>query len=366
MDFEKNVPTWNATGTEPPESLKTSGFTAGYRPPAAFFNWFWSGVSACLAEIRAKLKSHAENTSNPHGVTKAQVGLNLVDNTADADKSVKYATSSGSASKVTNNVAIKFNGGSTEGTNLFTYNGSAAKTVNITPDGIGAAKKDLSNVDSSAFKSAASAAGIGGGTPIVDATSTDGVAYTATVDGVATLTNGLTITIIPSMTSTSTAITLNVNSLGAKAVRLPLSFNNAGMTTPKLEGYYVASRPITLQFDAGYSTEGIWKVLGKQKTSASDLYGTVPIESGGTGATNAADARTNLGITAENIGASPSEHTQSASTITSGMFPAWVKANTASEEALTTAQLRNIYAGTTDLTAGSSALATGEVYLVYE
>lgn len=44
-----------------------------------------------------------------------------------------------SASKVTNNLIIKLNSGSTEGTNLFTFNGSVAKTVNITPSAIGAA-----------------------------------------------------------------------------------------------------------------------------------------------------------------------------------------------------------------------------------
>ena len=45
----------------------------------------------------------------------------------------------GSATKVNNNLTIKLNGGSTEGTNLFTFNGSAAKTVNVTPNSIGAA-----------------------------------------------------------------------------------------------------------------------------------------------------------------------------------------------------------------------------------
>ena len=39
------------------------------------------------------LESHTTDTSNPHKVTKEQVGLDKVDNTADADKSVKYATS---------------------------------------------------------------------------------------------------------------------------------------------------------------------------------------------------------------------------------------------------------------------------------
>lgn len=42
------------------------------------------------------------------------------------------------ASKVTNSLTIKLNGGSTEGTNLFTFNGSVAKTINITPSSIGA------------------------------------------------------------------------------------------------------------------------------------------------------------------------------------------------------------------------------------
>lgn len=43
-----------------------------------------------------------------------------------------------SASKVNNNLVIKLNSGSTEGTNLFTFNGSGAKTINITPSAISA------------------------------------------------------------------------------------------------------------------------------------------------------------------------------------------------------------------------------------
>ena len=43
------------------------------------------------------------------------------------------------ATKVNNNLVIKLNNGTTEGTNQFTYNGSATKNINITSSSIGAA-----------------------------------------------------------------------------------------------------------------------------------------------------------------------------------------------------------------------------------
>lgn len=56
-----------------------------------------------------------------------------------------------SSDKVNNNLVIKLNSGTTEGTNQFTYNGSATKTVNITPANIGAASSSH-NHDSSYVK----------------------------------------------------------------------------------------------------------------------------------------------------------------------------------------------------------------------
>lgn len=52
-----------------------------------------------------------------------------------------YVTRWPSISEVTSkqNLIVKLNGGTTEGTNQFTYNATAAKTINITPSGIGAA-----------------------------------------------------------------------------------------------------------------------------------------------------------------------------------------------------------------------------------
>ena len=53
-----------------------------------------------------------------------------------------YAGSStvgGAANAVKSSLVVKLNGGTTEGTNMFTFNGSAAKSINITPAAIGAA-----------------------------------------------------------------------------------------------------------------------------------------------------------------------------------------------------------------------------------
>lgn len=58
-----------------------------------------------------------------------------INNVAHASSADQAST----ASKVANSLTIKLNSGSTEGSNQFVYNGSAAKSVNITASGIGAA-----------------------------------------------------------------------------------------------------------------------------------------------------------------------------------------------------------------------------------
>lgn len=49
----------------------------------------------------ANANSHISNTSNPHGVTKAQVGLGSADNTSDASKPISTATQTALDTKVT-------------------------------------------------------------------------------------------------------------------------------------------------------------------------------------------------------------------------------------------------------------------------
>ena len=82
---------------------------------------------------------------------------------AKSDHTHNYAGSSSaggaatSANKVNSNLVVKLNSGTTEGTNLFTFNGSAVKTINITPSAIGAAASSHNHDDKYLGKTAKAA-----------------------------------------------------------------------------------------------------------------------------------------------------------------------------------------------------------------
>lgn len=51
------------------------------------------------------------------------------------------------AAKVNSSITVKLNGGTTEGTNMFTFDGSAAKSVDITPSGLGISTLTTTEID---------------------------------------------------------------------------------------------------------------------------------------------------------------------------------------------------------------------------
>lgn len=136
---------------------------------------------------------------------------------------------------------------------------------------------------------------------IISLESANGVTYTASDDAIPQLSVGLTIVGQIKTNSTSTAPTLNLNNFGAKTIRQPLSTNTGASTAGLASNWLARNSLVLLTFNGTY-----WIAMSFQRTSASNLYGAVPIANGGTGATTAEEALTNLGngatiVTSKNI-----------------------------------------------------------------
>lgn len=58
-----------------------------------------AGITSDIDAVQTNLETHINNKSNPHEVTKAQVGLSEVDNTSDANKPISTATQNALNSK---------------------------------------------------------------------------------------------------------------------------------------------------------------------------------------------------------------------------------------------------------------------------
>lgn len=198
-----------------------------------------------------------------------------------------------SSMKNPNSLTISLNG-----TSQGAYDGSAAKSINVTPSSIGAATSGHTH-NYAGSSSAGGAATWANGATYANysynekptTTAGTGAAYTASVSGL-TLVSGASFTMVPHTVSTTTTPTLNVNSLGAKNIRMRLSSAPQSTTGLAAANFLAQGRPVKMVYDGTQ-----WIIDDMVRPSATALYGTVPISVGGTGGTTAAQARQNLGIT---------------------------------------------------------------------
>lgn len=223
-------------------------------------NYANSAGSAKASDVYSWAKASAKPS-----YTKAEVGLGNVDNTADSAKSVKYATSAGSASSATSATQLttarklKVNLAAADAQS---FNGTAdAQSIGVS------GKLAISNGGTGADSINGIRDNIG-----VNQVTTGGTgsAYTASVNGITSLVAGKSFVMIPNVTSTTVAPTLNVNGLGAKNIRLRLSSNTSSTIQLIKSDFLVANKPVKVVYDGTY-----WVLDDFAQPDANYLYGTL-------------------------------------------------------------------------------------------
>lgn len=122
----------------------------------------------------------------------------------------------------------------------------------------------------------------------VTASSTNGIAYTATVNGIDSLYAGASFIMLPNRVSASQSVTLNVNNLGAKDLRRRVSSGSSSTASGYTNDWLAANKPVRVMYD------GFYWIVDIIQAHASDLMGSVPITKGGTGATDGSTGLANL------------------------------------------------------------------------
>lgn len=156
------------------------------------------------------------------------------------------------------------------------------------------------------------------GLPVVNITSTDGIAYTGELPIEPYI--GLTITVIPDKTMAIPKDSLNYPTLnGIEIMPSYLDDNSFAKATTVYIRY---NKPLIITYTKNGNIYNSWKINGVGTYHAEDLIGTVPISKGGTGATTKEEAQANLGIptSAADIGAATASDLANYLPLTGGML----------------------------------------------
>ena len=84
IEFTNKPIKWTNEGTAPSEDLKTNGFQAGYKPPAAVFNNQWHTTGECIDELQTKLSGVDDKADTK--VDKAEGKTLSTNDYTDSDK----------------------------------------------------------------------------------------------------------------------------------------------------------------------------------------------------------------------------------------------------------------------------------------
>lgn len=182
-----------------------------------------------------------------------------------------YVTRHPTISEVTNkqSLVIKLNSGATEGTNMFTYNATAAKTVNITPSAIGAALSSHNHSWSqitSGKPTTLSGYGITDGVNAVSVTGSGNAVTSASVSGhTLTLTKGSTFLLSSQYTAADILSKLKT-----------VDGSGSGLDADTLDGIH--ANGLLTALSSSSATNLSLTVGGTTKTIA-DLYATQAVNS---------------------------------------------------------------------------------------